>query len=74
MKFSSESASIYANWEGFQDIESGIEEYVASVYINNVMKETFILDGMTTNIEDHTLHFQHGDNVYVSDFQAYKYL
>ena len=66
LDFASEAASIYANWNGFYDPESGIEKYTASVYVNDELSETFALDGTVTNLEDHTLHFQHGDHVHVS--------
>lgn len=63
LKFSSETVSKYANWEGFSDPESGIAEYKIDVYINNEMLKTFD-NSKKTEFEDHTISMEHNDEVY----------
>lgn len=63
LKYSSETASKYTNWNGFSDPESGIASYKVDVYINENMKQSFNC-GLEKTFEDHTLSMEHGDDVY----------
>ncbi|WAR20843.1 hypothetical protein MAR_014817 [Mya arenaria] len=61
-KYSSETVSKFANWHGFHDPESGIQNYRVDVFINNEHKQSFET-GAEDQFEDHTISMEHRDNV-----------
>ncbi|WAR20773.1 DNER-like protein [Mya arenaria] len=61
-KYSSETVSKFANWHGFHDPESGIQNYRVDVFINNEHKQSFET-GAENQFEDHTISMEHRDNV-----------
>ncbi|WAR20850.1 CRB-like protein [Mya arenaria] len=61
-KYSSETVSKFANWHGFHDPESGIQNYRVDVFINNEHKQSFET-GTEDQFEDHTISMEHRDNV-----------
>lgn len=62
LKYSSETVSKFANWDGFFDPESGIASYKVDVYINNVYGASFE-DISAEVFEDHTLSMKHNDEL-----------
>ena len=63
--YSSHSSSVFTNWGDYFDPESGIVEYVVSVLADGEEKEQFKLSAGEYQLEDHTLHFKHGETVEV---------
>ncbi|XP_045189288.2 uncharacterized protein LOC123546793 [Mercenaria mercenaria] len=63
LKYSSETVSKSANWNGFLDPESSIDKYRVDVRINNEYKATFDV-GKETEFEDETISMEHNDRVY----------
>ncbi|WAQ98196.1 hypothetical protein MAR_022569, partial [Mya arenaria] len=61
-EYSSETVSKFANWHGFYDPESGIQNYRVDVFINNEHKQSFET-GTEQIFEDHTISMEHKDNV-----------
>ena len=66
MEFSSHTATLYSNWDGFYDPESGIDKYDIEVRVNGEETKAMRKTGDTTHIADHTMHFQHGDEIDVT--------
>ncbi|XP_038062441.1 uncharacterized protein LOC119732930 [Patiria miniata] len=77
LDFSSEPATVEAQWKGFSDPESGIEDYQVTVYRKNdesanhtndfeVIHETEAVGIETSSIEWHHFHLHHKDQVYVN--------
>uniref|UniRef100_A0ABM0M0H6 Uncharacterized protein LOC100366953 n=1 Tax=Saccoglossus kowalevskii TaxID=10224 RepID=A0ABM0M0H6_SACKO len=78
MMYSSESSSVSANWDGYDDPESGIGKYDVSVYrrhadidSTNATSTIELIHGVTSLTPDtnyinwHHFHLHHGDFVYV---------
>ena len=62
MMFSSETAEISANWDGFLDAESNIVAYTVTVFINGEESRTFDA-GTETRFKDFSMTFRQGDHV-----------
>ena len=65
ISFSSDTASCYSHWRNFTDIESNIDMYKVTVNVNDEPQKSFELSGDVEYFEDHSLHFEHGDEVQV---------
>ncbi|XP_070573688.1 uncharacterized protein [Ptychodera flava] len=78
MKYSSETATVSANWNGYTDPESGILQYDVSVYrhsaqqgngtenrTSELIHEAESVSADTSFINWHHFHLHHGDSVYV---------
>ena len=67
IEFSSQTASVFSNWGDFHDPESGIDEYIVTLFVNGENREEFIMRGDEEYLEDHTQHLQHTDFVQVRE-------
>ncbi|XP_070572594.1 uncharacterized protein [Ptychodera flava] len=78
MKYSSETATVSANWNGYTDPESGILQYDVSIYrqsaqqdvatenrTTELIHEAESVSADTSFIDWHHFHLRHGDSVYV---------
>lgn len=61
--FSSKTATKTVSWNNFTDPESGIDNYVVSIYINNARVKTFNATNHT-HLTDNSVSMQHGDTVH----------
>ena len=63
--YSSRPASLNTHWGDFKDPESDIAKYTVTVTQNH--KDVLVAERKKehTQMEDHTLHFKHGDEVKV---------
>lgn len=61
--FSSETATKTVSWDNFTDPESGIDNYVVSIYINDARVKTFN-PTEHTYLVDNSISMQHGDTVH----------
>ncbi|XP_022102001.1 uncharacterized protein LOC110985344 [Acanthaster planci] len=77
LEFSSKPATVEAQWEGFSDPDSGIEDYQVTVYrkhnsSSNVTNDFEVIHKAesvgrdTSSIEWHHFHLKHKDQVYVN--------
>ncbi|XP_070562332.1 uncharacterized protein [Ptychodera flava] len=72
VEFSSEASSVSANWHGFEDPESDIEEYAVTIWRKRdenstsweVLQDTVTLPGDSSSFNWHHFHHKQGDMVY----------
>ncbi|XP_038050728.1 uncharacterized protein LOC119723897 [Patiria miniata] len=77
LEFSSKPATVEAQWQGFSDPDSGIDDYQVTIYRKHdgssndtndfeVIHEAEAVGSETASIEWHHFHLRHKDQVYVN--------